>query len=289
MSKITKLGVGIVAFEGTEHIKNIAYEFKRLDAEVIVCLQEISYRNNIKIDQYDIDEVQRCVDAGLVDRVVWYSFKDKDITNAKKSDKSGVDWPRLLECNKRNMLIDELEKDGCSQAIILDADEYYTYDDLKRALEYYDKSDDTTVTYCQYINYWQDYSHYLIWDRKTYVPFVADIKHRFRFDCQISEFSIDKSRTYNLGPGDSYSVIQWDALKMHHLSWVRLNIDKKVDCWSSGEYYTKEALDFIKEKYRTWNEWENAFVTFRVPLRPVCVSRYDTPFIEPHYQLYEKC
>lgn len=289
MSKIKKLGVGIVAFEGTEHIKNITYEFRRcgFDTEIVVCLQKKSY-TGIEIDQYDIDEVERCVNAGLVDKIIWYSYTDKEVSRAKKEETNVGDWPRILECNKRNKILDELEKDGCTQAIVIDSDEYYDSNELIPMLQYYNCTESMHVSYCQYINYWQDYRHYLIWDKATFVPFVTDIKYRFKFGFGLNGRAVDMTRTYELAAGDSYNIINWSSLKMHHLSWIRISIEKKIDSWSSQKYYKKDALDFIKKKYYEWKPWENAYITYRIPLRPVCVNCYDEQYIHPHYSLDEK-
>lgn len=289
MSKITKIGVGIVAFEGTEHIKNTAYEFRRcgFDTEIVVCLQTKSY-TGVDVDQYDIDEVERCKAAGLVDKIIWYSFDEKDIAKAKKHETKPGDWPRILECNKRNMILDELEKDGCTQAIVTDSDEYYDSRELRNVLKYYDLTDSMRVSYCRYLNYWQDYFHYLVWDKYVYVPFVSDIKYRFKFGAGLGERAVDMTRSYGLDAGETYNIVNWESLKMHHFSWIRMDIEKKINSWSSQKYYNNETLDYIKKKYYEWKPWENAYVTYRIPLKPVCVEKYEHAYIHPHYALYEK-
>ena len=58
MSKISKLGLGIIAFEGTEHLKSIIYEIKDYCDVVVICLQKTSYHGD-PIKQEDIDDTVR--------------------------------------------------------------------------------------------------------------------------------------------------------------------------------------------------------------------------------------
>ena len=76
MSKITKLGLGIVAFEGTEHIKNITYEVRDLVDEIVVCLQQHSYHGE-DIDQKDVETIKDLQAHGLVDKIIWFEEGDK--------------------------------------------------------------------------------------------------------------------------------------------------------------------------------------------------------------------
>ena len=57
MNNISKLGLGIIAFEGLEHIKNITYELRNLCDIIIICLQKYSY-HGIEISQARADEPQ---------------------------------------------------------------------------------------------------------------------------------------------------------------------------------------------------------------------------------------
>lgn len=285
MSEISKLGMGIVAFEGTEHIKNIASEVRSCVREIVVCLQEVSY-TGVRIDQYDIDEVYRCLDAGLIDRVVWYSYTVEDIADAKKAAGDN-DWPRYLELEKRNKLLDVLEADGCTHAIISDSDEYYDGTEFKNAVAYFDSQEDVHVTYCQYVNYWKDYRHYIAWTYDVFVPFIADIKYRFEFDIPLAGQAVDKTRRYGMKEGENYSVISWESLKMHHLSWIRLDVEKKVRSWSAIKYFTEEDIQTVVGKYNTWTQGDNAYVTFHSPLRPMCVVDMGRQYIFPKYMLSE--
>lgn len=71
MSKIHKLGLGIVAFEGCEHLKNIISTIKESVDYIVVSLQEKSY-HGIPLDPNDLEEVMMCKNSGLIDDIIWY-------------------------------------------------------------------------------------------------------------------------------------------------------------------------------------------------------------------------
>lgn len=174
MSKIGKLGLGIIAFEGCEHLKNIISTIRESVDYVVVSIQEKSY-HGISLDPYDLEEVNMCKSAGLIDEIIWYtpdlSYLDRDFDPQE---------PRYLELEKRNQLLDHLESNGCSHAVILDGDEYFNKDEFDKAKKYIDDRDHIHVTYCPYICYYKDYKH-IFKDFMAYQPFITEIKYRYEF------------------------------------------------------------------------------------------------------------
>lgn len=286
MSKITSLGLGIVAFEGTEHIKNITYELRPYVNHIVVCLQQVSYVGDA-ISQEDIGECERLKEVGLIDEILWFEFTDNYTKNAK-TDVDTKAAPRKIECDKRNFILDHLQELGCSHSLVIDSDEFYKGSDFKNAIDAINNTTGRNVTYCQYINYWRDLHHYLIWPFKTYVPFITDSSMRYSYDCKCFGFAIDPSRVYKLNRGDNYDVFDWDSIHMHHLSWIRKDISKKIKAWSSSRYFDKKMFDYVLKKYYTWKEFENAIVLFGTPDGSVCVGSYDRDYIKMKYRLDDK-
>lgn len=285
MSKITKLGLGIVAFEGTEHIKNITYEIRNYVDEIVVCLQRLSYHGD-PIDVNDIKEVEKLKTVGLIDKIIWYEpDSDLNCLNAVKTHGRPEESARVIETFKRNFILDNLEADGCSHSMIIDSDEFYDGDEFRRAKAHIDMRDDIHVSYCQYINYWRDYSHYLVWPFKSFVPFISESKYRFAFRCNCFKFPVDPTRIYKLEPSEKYEIFKWDALKMHHLSWIRLDIRKKIFSWSSKKYFHKDLPDYVYKRYMGWKEYECAVILFNVPNNKVIVEKIKKQYIHPHYFL----
>lgn len=69
MSKIKKLGLGIVAFEGCEHLKNIISTIKDSVDYIVVSLQHYSY-HGLPIEYKDIQEAVMCKEMGLIDDII---------------------------------------------------------------------------------------------------------------------------------------------------------------------------------------------------------------------------
>jgi hypothetical protein len=285
MSKISKLGLGIVAFEGTEHIKNIAYEVRNECDYIVVCLQRKSYVGD-DISREDIDECERLLSKKLIDNIIWFEFDN----NLNKRAKDGVDIrevPRRIEADKRNYIIQHLEDNGCSHAIVVDSDEFYDGTQFKIAKKCINDNDADTVTYCQYVNYWRDYQHYIVWPFKTFVPFISPIRFRYEFRCGCFGFAVDPTRIYKLEIGDSYSIFEWNIVHMNHFSWIRKDIRKKINSWSSKKYFTQQFLDHVYNKYATWKEYECACVLFGTPGGKMCIEYLGRQYIHPHYRLNE--
>ena len=129
---IKKIGLGIVAFEGTEHLYNIISEIKDFIGYVVVGLQDISYHGD-PIDPIDKEEVLRLKNE---DHLV------NTILNIKLNAKIA---PREQETAKRNALIEDCQKHGCSHVLIIDSDEFYSKNAFERAVKVLKESDSSAA------------------------------------------------------------------------------------------------------------------------------------------------
>lgn len=278
----------MVAFEGCEHAKNIFSEIREYVDYILVCLQKVSYHGE-PIEQYDIDEILMCQKAGLVDEIIWY---DPDLSYLQQEN-FDPKTPRILETEKRNMMIDALEKAGCSHDIIIDSDEFYDAKQFKFAKESFDKSDEMHVTYCQYMNYYRDYKHVMLWPFPAYVPFIADIRFRYVYENGSFDRPSDPTRRYFVPTDDEckeFHIFNWNVIHMHHLSWIRKSIEKKLDAWSSKKYFDNVhgLKDTCLERYINYRDGQNAIILFNVPNYEVCVNKLPKQYIHPKYRLDEK-
>ena len=157
---IKKIGLAIIAFEGTEHLYNIISTLRDSVDYVSCGLQMTSYHGEL-ISNVDLNEIFRLRDEDhLIDNIV-------DI----KLDLSLE--PRVQETEKRNLLIQDAEDNGCSHVIVIDSDEYYTRKSFERGLDMIDEQD-AECSYCQYCNYGVNYKSLLVYpfEGGMYVPFV---------------------------------------------------------------------------------------------------------------------
>lgn len=283
MNKINKLGLGIIAFEGTEHLKNITYELRDCCDVISVCLQKISYHGK-PIHQEDIDEVEHLKKIGLVDNIIWFEPQNLYEDNAQ-------DKPRLIETDKRNFILDHLEfEQVCTHSIVIDSDEFYDRTDFQNAKNFIDTNKDIHVTYCQYVNYYRDYQHILIWPYHCYVPFISESNYRFKFRSDNFTKPSDPTRRYFMNHGNKvYHILNYKMIKMHHLSWIRKDISRKIDNWSSKQLFenSDDIKSAILERYTNFREGDNAIIMFNVPFYELVVYKLPRQFIHPEYSLWE--
>lgn len=293
---VKSIGLGIVAFEGTEHLANIITEFRDIVDYVVIGLQRKSYHGD-PIDQTDLNEIFRLRDEDhLVDNIL-----EVELDTNKE--------PRIQETDKRNMIIQDMEDHGCSHGIVIDSDEYYTRKSILRAVQEIDEND-YEMTYCQYINYYADYKHFLVYPFKDgmYVPFISKTKYRHTFECTDFPMPSDPTRRY-VRPFDrvdkvklpngqlmdqkhytvEYHIFPWETVKMHHLSWLRADMRKKINNWSSKTCFENynDLIDKAIDTYEHFDENSTneqiASLLFNTPNHEVLVHAFPKQYIHPKF------
>lgn len=292
---IKSLGLGIIAFDATEHLYNIISEIRDLVDYVVVAVQKVSYHGR-PMDPTDLYEIRRLKDEGLVDKILYC-----------KLDTSK--FPRVQETIKRNLLVRDITNHGCSHELIIDSDEYYTHDSFAKALQTIDDND-YEMTYCRYVNYYHDYMHYLLYPFKegNYVPFVAKVKYHFGWQCTDFPKPSDPTRRFvrpkevktNIVTGQQYNEylvdyyeFPWDDLRMHHLSWLRADIRKKMNDWSSATYFGDRLaiIDKAVERFKHFsddNMQEQATILFNTPGNKVTIGKFKRQYIFPKADYHER-
>lgn len=282
MSKIKKLGLGIIAFEGTEHLKNITYELRSHCDTIVICLQKLSYHGDL-IQQEDIDTVTRLKELGYIDDIIWFEPTDLHSDDVKSG-------PRLIETDKRNFILDYLEFDKkCSHSMVIDSDEFYDSTDFENAKNFISHSDNIHVTYCQYVNYYRDYRHILVWPYYCYVPFITESSYRFKFKSEDFTKPSDPTRRYAMKNDKVYHILGYQMIKMHHLSWIRKDMKRKISNWSARQLFDGIAglHDAILDRYNNYTDGQNAIIMFNVPFYEVTVQKLPKQYIHPHFKIYE--
>lgn len=297
---IKKIGLGIVAFDATEHLVNIISEIRDLIDYVVVGVQKISYHGApIAIDDYR--------------EIIRLKEEDKLVDDIYEVDLDINKKPREQETDKRNHLIDMCAQNGCSHCLIIDSDEFYPHPSFLKAIKEIDDND-YPVTYCQYINYWFDYQHYLVYpfEQGQYVPFVSRVGYHFSFDNSCFRYPSDPTRRYLL-PVKEYKItvdkgkqfkepvyalelnhiFPWETVKMHHLSWVRSNIRKKLNNWSSKKLFQnfEDLIDRSVERFENFSD-DNidipAELLFNTPGHKVDIEKLPRQYIWPKYDIHTR-
>lgn len=290
---IKKVGLAIICFEGTEHLYNIISTLRQSVDYVSLGLQRLSYHGD-KISEIDLQEIFRLRD------------EDKILDSIVEIELDTTKPARVQETDKRNILIQDAEDNGCSHVIVIDSDEYYTRKSFESALQKIDEND-YEMTYCQYVNYYHDYEHYLKYPFPDgmYVPFVSKTKYRHSFECSDFFLPSDPTRRY-VRPYDriekkknqkgeevdvkhytvDYHVFEWNEVKMHHLSWLRADIRKKLNSWSSKKLFENydDLIDRAVDSFNSFDENDDkaqALMLFNTPDNKVDVTRFPRQFIHP--------
>lgn len=290
---IKKVGLAIICFEGTEHLYNIISTLRDSVDYVSLGLQRLSYHGD-KISEIDLQEIYRLRD------------EDKILDKIVEIELDTTQLARVQETEKRNILIQDAEDNGCSHVIVIDSDEYYTKKSFEKALQEIDDND-YEMTYCQYVNYYHDYKHYLKYpfERGMYVPFVSKTKYRHQFECTDFNMPSDPTRRY-VRPYDKitkaknskgeivdvkhytvdYHIFDWNTVKMHHLSWLRADIRKKLYSWSSKKLF-KDYETLIDKAVDCFNHFDEsndkseALMLFNTPDNKVDVTAFPRQYINP--------
>lgn len=290
---IKKLGLAIICFDASEHLYNIISELRQSVDYISIGLQEVSYHGD-KIQEIDLQEIYRLRDEDkLVDNILTVNL------DIKKE-------PRVQETDKRNLLIQDAEDHGCTHCIVIDSDEYYTRKSFEEACKKIDDND-YEITYCQYINYYHDYTHFLVYPFKDgmYVPFVTKVKYRHSFECTDFPKPSDPTRRFVrpykgersvIGPNNKiiklknytvdYHIFEWNEVKMHHLSWLRADIRKKLNVWSSKTCFQNyndlidRAVDCF-ENFDSNSKLAKALMLFNTPGNSVDVKSLPKQYIHP--------
>lgn len=295
---IKKLGLAVVCFDATELLYGILSEIRDLVDYILVGTQEVSY-NGDKMSATDLYELHRLQGEGLIDEIKCFNLD---------SNKP----PREQECDKRNMMIDQCKAMGCTHALVIDSDEFYKHDSFLKALRIIDDND-YQITYCRYINYWHDFTHYLVYPfEKMYVPFVTRVEYKYEFNSYDFMEPSDPTRRYarpydsvekiQIGPNEffdnkhytvDYYEFKWNELKMHHLSWVRANIRKKLNNWSSKTLFenTEDLIDKSVDRYNSFTDErmeDDAILMFNTPGNKVEIAKYDKQYISFNYDFNKR-
>ena len=257
MNYIKKLALTINFFDGSEHLQYILKEL-RDEIDLIICVwQKKSYcGNEISIDDYN--EMIRLKSEGLIDELLEF-IPDLDKPH------------REQEAKKRNMGIQFARTQSCTHILNIDTDEYYSKDSFIKAKKYIEEKR-IPITYCQYINYYKSFDYYLIYPFKTYVPFIHSTFFEYTFNCEC-QVPTDPTRRiknyYKIGE----EVLDNDLIIMHHASWIRKNIESKLNNWSAKKIFDSKLIKKAIKRFQVWQYPMDAILLFNVPENKVQVKK----------------
>jgi|GEM_PF-1112176 len=233
-----KVGMGIITYEGTEHLRTIIAELRPHVDEIALLTSETSYLGE-PIGPLDKAEIQALLAEGLVDAEVAFPYM--------------AHLPvREQETVRRNQGLAYFQSRGIGYALICDSDEFYKADQFSRAKAVVREWLPQAV-YCYYENYYKFKNCKLLDDCFSIprvVPLLVSTSQRFKYDIPFKHPS-DPTRRMDT---DFTMTFSKEFVTMHHWSWIRSDIRKKINNWSSRDFFPKQEIDEMIDYYLRFDE-----------------------------------
>jgi hypothetical protein len=230
-----KVGVSYNVFDAEEHLRGSILQIRKCVDYISVVFQK---KSNYGQDcNEDLEKhLKKLKTDGLVDEIIEYH------------PLFGVS-PHVNEVNKRNIGLILSEKNKCTHHMSMDTDEYY----LKDQFDYMKKimlDGDYDSSACQMSTYYKEPIYRLEPKEEYYVTLLFKIKPNITY-VFANNFPVltDPTRSMNSGNFKRFERVE---IEMHHMSFVRLDIEKKLR--NSSAKINFEG--FIPEFLNYFNSWD---------------------------------
>lgn len=237
MDKKIKLGVSYNCFDDSiDLLEGSIKSIRNVADYVTVIYQNVSNMNNpAEMDIKNLlDELK---EKGLVDS--YHEFIPK----------FNVNTPHINELNKRNIGLFDCEGVGCTHFMSMDCDEYYEENKLIKAFKEIIEGDYDSSA-CQLQTYWKTGEYVLDPPEDYYVSLIYKIRNNVKLEFGVRlPVLVDPTRV--MEPGKC-RIFKRDELEMHHVSYVRKNIARKLYNSSSISVFN----DRIEKLISDFNNWE---------------------------------
>ena len=255
-----RLGVAYNLFDGEELLE---YSIKSIRNNVdFVCViwQKISYHGEKCSDGLE-NLLHTLMENGLIDQLYLY---EPDSTHTGGE----------ISSFKRNIGLDLCRQHGCNYHMTIDSDEFYTDEQFRFMKEEMLRGDYGTG-YCRHIQYYKDSIYQLKYPERYYVTTIEKIlpttKYVYGIPCAV-DVSPER-KTTNVQNGLSCRIFSRNECEMHHLSFVRKDIAKKLRNGSLDKAFLKEEIDPVVEHYKTWKYPEKCMWAGKTLLEVIEVPR----------------
>jgi hypothetical protein len=241
---MTKLGIAYNIFDDSiELLEKSILSVRNVADYITVIYQDISNMGN----QSEINLKELLTE-----------YKDKGLINSFYIYKPqlNVPIPHINEMNKRNMGLYVCQGEGCTHFMSMDSDEFYKEDELNKVLDVmvegnYDSSA------CQLQTYWKSGEWVLDPPEDYYVSLFYKVQPNVEFIMGYN-FPVLVDPTRRMKPGNC-KIFTRDEIEMHHMSYVRKDISKKLYN-SSAVHNFSDKLDFLCGYFNNWKEGDRALL-----------------------------
>lgn len=239
-----KLGVTYNLFDGEELLPFVSKTVRGVADYIVVLYQRQSYfaskaSPNIEKFLFEVKE------SGLIDDYVLFS------PNFRAKDKNSSGGPVSQERIKRNLGLKKCVENKCTHFMSLDVDEAFDSVSIKKIINTprYANAD---VLFTPFINYWISHKYQIKSPKgyQGYIPAIYKIRPGMRFQGGFKMKAMaDPSRRIKC---QKQVVLGVNQLAMHHLSFVRRNLRKKLENITSQKRHRKDKNNILK----SFNNWQ---------------------------------
>ena len=176
--------------------------------------------------------------------------------------------PTNNELNKRNIGLNACRNNCCDYVILMDSDELYMDKELSDVIKKYCINESFDAIFCKMYTYYK-YKNIILDPLEDYfVPVLYKIdEHSMLHYKYISPVTVDPTRILN--NINKYIVCEQHEIMMHHLSYVRKNIRRKLENSSARINYNK----YINELVDYYNNWE---IGMPAKVAGIIIKQYNT-------------
>jgi hypothetical protein len=255
-----KLGVSYNVFDGEELLEGSIKQIRSEVDYISVVYQTVSNFGN-KCDDNLIPFLEDLKNRNLIDEI--YEYKPT-VHNGGGN-----------EINKRNIGLELSKKNGCTHHMSMDTDEYYQteqFSNLKNIIKNYGFDS----SYCQMKSYYKTWEYQLDPPEEYYVSLIFEIKEDSKYTPGLpAPVLVDPTR--KMSNRTKPVVFKRTDIEMHHGSYIRNDISKKLINSSAKNIYVKD-IDKLINHYTNW-EFPNKVLWAGNPIKTLTVKKVDNLFI----------
>jgi len=215
------LGVGIIAFENVEFLKDICSRMREAGVKYLaVYVQDKSYDLQSEIPSKVKPYLEKLKEESFIDS---WSILDPAVNCDYQN---GWNESTAREVNKRNMARLLLWEQGCSRVLIIDSDELYEPEDIRESVKWCEEHPEIEATYCTGYHYYKDFTH-IISNPEVGFNFICKASVPFKF----KKFVVNPKLTYEIDfmrQLDTESIYEFKKPMCHHFAFVRSSLSNKI-------------------------------------------------------------
>lgn len=235
-----KLGVSYNLFDGEELLEKSIQSVRSEVDHVNIVYQKQSNHNNIASENLE-DLISDLKASGMVDSAINYK---PDFSKSVHQN----------EITKRNIGLEFSRKFKCNYHMSMDTDEFYKAKELSRVKRFLEKNTQYDSSACQMQTYYKQPDYCVDPPEDYYVSLIYKITNR-NFSFVNFPVLVDPTRRILT---TNCAVLDRSVIEMHHMSYIRDDIRKKLEN-SSAYVNFADSIDDLVNYYNNWKPGSPGF------------------------------